>query len=322
MRHAAAPLLMDVLRVIDLIKRNVADLISLFVVPIFVALLPWSIGFRVLKGLARYDRRHRAAVEQAWQAAKAHLPEQNEADWKRRFRLLRLLERTDTWLVLFRSSRWWARRIDQVGEWPKQGGPFVLLTYHWGGGQWVWRQLHHHDIQAHFLAKRAAVSDLGAGRVSLWYARFRELGIRRPGNREIIYTGGSSEKIQDALRMGRSVVGMMDVPAASHQASLQRPLLDGAIRFPIGLARLANELDVPVVVFSCAFDINNGRRMLNVISLPAGTPVETTASVYVQHLGACLQAENAFWQIWQAAPLMFAQVEPDSATAPQAAQLE
>lgn len=304
---------MDMLRVIDLLKRNVADLINLFIVPIFIALLPWRIGFRLLKILARHDRSHRAAIEQAWQVAKAHCPGQDARDWMWRFRLLRLLERVDTWLVLLRPSRWWTNRIDLTGEWPTQGGPFVLLTYHWGGGQWIWSQFHQQGIHAHFIAKRAQAIDLGAGRVALWYAKFRERGIRQPGNREIIYTGGSSGQIREALRSGRSVAGMMDVPTAAHQATLLSPLLDGVIRFPVGLVRLAHELNAQVVIFSCAFDIRSGRRSLNLVPMPPGNPVEMTASAYIRHLDSCLRAESAFWQIWPAAPLMFVQPGQPSA---------
>ncbi|SFN52872.1 hypothetical protein [Dokdonella immobilis] len=290
---------------IDLLKRNGADLINLFVLPILIALLPWRIGFAVLRFMARHDRSHNAAIEQAWLAAAPHCPGEDAANWKWRFRLLRLLERVDTWLVFLRSSRWWARHIDRDGEWPRERGPFVMLTYHWGGGQWIWRQLQEQGMPAHFIARRAHANDLGAGRVALWYARVREWGITRHGNRDIIFTGGSRRRIDEVMGAGGSVVGMMDLPPAAHQKTIEQPLLDGVVRIPLGLANLAAEVAASVLLFHCSFDIGTGRRKLKLLTLPAGCPAEEIGRQYLAELDRCLRRESAFWQLWPTAPLMF-----------------
>ena len=151
--------------VIDILRRNVSDLINLFLCPIVVALLPWSIGYRLLKRYARIDKSHPEAVESAWYAAREHLAGVDAQDWMWRFRLLRLVERVDAWLIMFRGASWWRKRIDVSGDWPDPATANVFLTYHWGGGQWVWRPLREHGIGAWFLARRAEVPDLGGGRV-------------------------------------------------------------------------------------------------------------------------------------------------------------
>ena len=294
---------------IDLLKRNGADLVNLFVVPILIALMPWRIGFAVLRFMARHEKSHRATIEQAWLAAAPYCPGEDADNWKWRFRLLRLLERVDTWLVFLRSSRWWAAHIDRTGDWPASAGPFVLLTYHWGGGQWIWRELHEQGIPAHFIARRAQANDLGAGRVALWYARVRERGIMRHGNRDVIFTGSSRRRIHDTIAAGGSVVGMMDLPPA-HQETFRRPLLDGVLRIPAGLAKIAAELGTSVLIFHCSFDLDTGRRRLSLRTLPGGTAPDAVATEYVAELDRCLRLEPAFWQLWPAAPLM---LEPASA---------
>jgi phosphatidylinositol dimannoside acyltransferase len=300
--------------VIDLLKRNGSDLIQLFVVPFLIALLPWKVGFRVLKWMARRNPVGNGNVEQAWQVAKTYVPDQDAADWKWRFRLLQLLERVDTWLVLMRSSRWWKSHIRQTGSWPAEPGPCVLLTYHWGGGQWIWRQLHEHGFESHFLARRAEAADLGAGRVALWYGRVREYGLVRQGAGPVIFAGRSSERVLKTLGAGHCVVGMLDLPGSAGQATVQRPLLGGKIEIPFGLARLAFDAGVPVVLFSCAFDVESGDRSLTIVPLARATDPEAVATRYIEHLDRCLQLESAFWQLWSAAPLMLVPTAPDQGT--------
>ena len=306
---------MDTRRVIDLFRRNGADLIHLFLVPILIALLPWKIGFRLLKRMARRGYGDGPGVERAWQAARAHLPEQDVGEWKSRFLLLQLVERVDTWLVLLRSARWWSGQIDQTGDWPVHAGPFVILTFHWGGGQWIWRQLRQAGIPAHFLARRPQVADLGAGRLAIWFARVREFGLVRQSGCKVIFTGGSSALIRDALQQRHSVVGMLDLPAGENQASVRRPLLDGEVAIPFGLLRVAVETGADLLMFSCALDLDSGRRSLHIVTLPAATDVQTAATCYVDHLDQCLRRESAFWQVWGSAPSMFVSPPGKSAEA-------
>jgi hypothetical protein len=294
-----------VVSVIDTLRRNGSDAINLFVVPLAISLLPWSLGFALLKRMARSDRGLSGVVEPAWQAARIHFHDIPEEEWKWRFRLLRLVERVDTWLILLRSTRWWRRQLTCTGEWPDARTGCILLTYHWGGGQWVWRVLREHGLHAHFLARRVQARDLGASRIALWCADVRGFGMRCAGGLGPLFTGGSSEAIGQALVDGRSIVGMLDLPAQPGQRVLRRPLLDGEVRFPYGLARLAESNAAPVALFSCVFDIETGRRELRIETLPQGSTAETIATRYMQHLDQRLRSDSAFWQLWSAAPAMF-----------------
>ncbi|MEP6881391.1 MAG: hypothetical protein ABI866_05320 [Dokdonella sp.] len=299
---------------IDRFKRNGADLVNLFAVPILIAAMPWRIGFRVLKWMARRDCDRIAEIDQAWQAAVLHLVDEDAAEWKWRFRLLQLLERVDVWLVLLRSSRWWKAQIHQKGQWPDTIGPGLLLTYHWGGGQWIWRQLSEHGVKAHFVARRAHVIDLGAGRIALWYAWVRQFGLDRQGCEPTIFAGGGSKRIRAAFDAGHSVVGMLDLPAADGHATLQRPLLDGTVAIPFGLAKLAIESAVPVVLFSCSFDVITGKRLLTIEPLERDADLEAVATRYIEHLDHCLECEPAFWQLWSSASRMFVVSNPTQGT--------
>jgi hypothetical protein len=142
-------------------------------------------------------------------------------------------------------------------------------------------------------------------RLSHWFGAFREWALGRIGSRGAIFIGGSADAVISALRGGNSVVGMLDLPARPQQAAAQFPLLDGQVRFPLGLARLGVELPVQLALFSFALDFATGQRTLRIETLPAGLPAAEVLQRYVAHLDARLRAAPEAWQIWREAPAMF-----------------
>lgn len=286
------------------IQRGASDLINLFLIPAWISILPGPLRFRALRFWARHDRSHEPAVDEAWNQASRYAGCVDETAWRWKFRLLRLQDRVDVWLVLTRSARWWRRRIEQDGAWP-EAGPCLILTFHWGSAHWIWSLLRAQGMSAHFLARRPEVADIGLGRFALWFANLRVLGMRRAGGLGPLFTGGSSARIREAFQHGASLIGMLDLPAAEHAGSAVRPLLSGQARFPDRLAELAVAAGVRVAILSGGLDTRSGIRKLHVETLEPGVSVDRIMTRYAQHLDACLREEPAFWQLWGVAPLMF-----------------
>jgi hypothetical protein len=287
------------------LRNLIADGIMLYALPAAIALLPWTLGFRLLQRLARIESLHRLAVEPAWQAARQYLPDLDEREFKSRFRLLRLVDQVDTYLTLLRSTRWWERRIELQGEWPPATAGRVFLTFHWGAGHWIWRGMRAHGFGAYFLARRAEGRALGITRLSHWYGSFRAWAIVRIGSRGPWFTGGSRERLLEELRGGASVVGMLDLSAIPGQRTVEVPLLDRRVRFPCGLAELAVQTGVPITLFSAGLDPDSGRRQLRMENLPAGIAVPEVMARYAVHLQERLHDAPEFWQVWREAPGIF-----------------
>jgi hypothetical protein len=288
-------------------RRNAHDAWRLFLFPLGIALLPWSLGFAVLRRVAMRPGADEAGIEAAWGGARAHLGAVDKERWKQGLRLLRRVETVDTWLLLLRSARWWRRQVDvdAGSRWPQPGQAHVLLTFHWGAGQWLWAELHARDLPAHFVARRPAAGDLGISATALLFGALRRRALRRLGGFEPLYTGGSSERLTGALRAGRSLVGMLDLPAGEHQRTADLALLDGTVRFPTGLVHLAEREGATLAIISCGLDPDSGRRTLRVETLPPATPVGVAMARYAQHLDRRLRETPEAWQLWQEATRMF-----------------
>lgn len=288
------------------LRRGASDLIGLFALPMLVAALPWPVGLAVLKQTARSASTFRVEADAAWLVAREHVGEVAESDWKWRYRLIRWVERADTWLTLTRSTAWWRRHVDVTGEFPAAGRGWLLLTFHWGAGNWVWKLLRERGVGAHFLARRPGASDLGASRVALWYGRLRGWAFPRIGSLGPLYTGGSTVRIENAWLRGESVIAMLDLPVAATQPGCRVVLLGKTARLPSRLAQLALSHQVPAVTLSCGFDIASGRRTLRIEQVLQSGDVESTLACYARHLDTCLRAQPEFWLMWHEAPMMFA----------------
>lgn len=292
-------------RQFDRLRRNLADVSGLFALPLVAALLPWSLGYRLLGVYARWLPTFRCGGEAAWRIASDYLPGIDAREWQRRYRLLAWVERADTYLTLLRSEAWWRRRIDVEGAWPSPEGACLLLTFHWGAGHWVWKHLAAHGLAAHFLARRPVVSDLGSGRVALWYGGLRAWGLSRLGSLGPIFTGGSSARIRAALAVGHHVVGMLDLPASAAQRPQPVELLGQRACLPSRLAALAQDGAARVVVFSCGLDFASGRRRLRIETLPPALDEAALLQRYADHLSARLREAPECWMMWHEAPAIF-----------------
>jgi hypothetical protein len=287
-------------------SRALADALCLYVIPVTAALLPWRVGFALLKCLAHWTFLHRGSIDSLWAGAAPFSPGVDAEQWKYRARLLLLVEHTDTYLTLLRSDRWWRRHIAVHGEFPAADRANLLLTYHWGAGNWIWRVLRAHGIRAHFLARRPHGRSLGLTRLSLWYGRLRGWSLRRIGSAGVIFTGDSSGAIGQALADGSSVVGMLDIGVRGDQQAIAGSLLDRAARLPFGLVRIAERASAPVTFFSVGLDWTNGDRDLVIHALPAGTDAAGIMDAYIRHLDARLRSAPQAWQMWHEAPAIFA----------------
>lgn len=288
------------------------DALCLYLIPLTAALLPWRWGFAWLKRLSRVEFLYRDSVASLWSGAAPYFAGADAREWQRRARLLLLVEHTDTWLTLLRSDRWWRRHVRVDGAFPSADRADLLLTYHWGTGNWIWRVLRAHGIGAFFLARRPHGRSLGMTRLSHWYGRLRGWSLRRIGSDGVIFTGDSADAIRQALAANASIVGMLDLGVREGQRALAGRLLGRPVRLPFGLVRIARELGAAVTLFSVGLDWHSGSRDLRIEIVPAAD-VDATMDAYIRHLDARLRRAPEAWQMWHEAHAIFVPQSPQPA---------
>lgn len=294
-----------------LFGRAVADALCLYLIPCAVAALPWRAGFALLRRLSRCTFLHRDSVDALAAAALPYRADAVSEEWKRRARLLLLVEHADSWLTLMRGERWWRRNIAITGTLPPGDRANLMLTFHWGSGNWIWRVLRAHGVQAHFLARRPEGRSLGMGLLSLWYGRLRGWSLRRIGCRGVIFTGDSANTIREALAGGASVIGMLDVGVRDGRQGRAGRLLDREARLPDGLVRIAAQGGTAVTIFSVGLDPESGRRDLLIETVPRGSDEAAIMAAYFAHLDRRLRQAPEAWLMWHEAHAIFASAPGD-----------
>src|SRR5207244_8202621 len=109
--------------------------------PAVAAGLPWRRGFSLLDSLASHDDMYSDSTASALAGVRSFAPIDDEREWKRRYRLTRLVDHCDMFLIRIRTRRWFARYVDVEGDTPRSG-PYIAMTFHWGAGLWAIARMH------------------------------------------------------------------------------------------------------------------------------------------------------------------------------------
>lgn len=282
--------------------RDLAELILLPGVP---ALLPWNIGFRVLRRLAwwlqPYGETCRLAQEQA--AARGWVGD--AAHWSLVRRLVTLVDHADLYLARTRSDAWMARHLDVEGKWPAPGQPGLLCTFHWGAGMWGLRHARAAGLTAHALVAPLEGAHFAGRRVLLAYARARTAEVAHSLGCPTLDTSASLRPVLQALRRGEQVLAAIDVPADQVSASQQVQLLGMPALVPRGLLRLAVDQQVPVTVYLTGIRAETGRRFLRIHQLGVHDNLEDLVKNVFQFLDAAIREDPPLWHFWSEADRVF-----------------
>ena len=290
--------------------NNWRDLYLFFIRPALAACLPWSWGARLIR---RWSAR--PAVDEALLAAAAAaqvLPVQDERQWLARFRLVRDFDRADMYLVATRGAKWMDRWLEVEGSWPERG-PFLIVTFHYGGGFWGIRHLRRAGRTAPTVQVVRLPLDLalyGGAWASFLYSAVRTwITGRQAGVPMLPGDPYSVRKLGATLRQGQCALGLLDVPAEAGRKAIEVEFFGRPARFPRGLLYLARTEAVPIVVYTLRPKGDDGRRLLR-IHPPIHVQDEQAAGAQVVAiLEAAIREDPPAWHHWSGVNAFFANPE-------------
>jgi hypothetical protein len=272
--------------------------------PALAACLPWPAGFRMLRRIADRASLYAEPTAAALAGARMVEPVDNAPEWELRYRLTRLVDHCDMFLVRTRSRAWFERYVDVTGEWPARG-PFIAMTFHWGAGLWSIGAMHAKRVPVHFVAVRTAREAFRDDWVAYRYTRARNRTVERAGGAPIIYTGGASAEIRRALAEGHAVVALYDVPSAMTGRTLRTTVCGREIALPAGLAGIAADAGVPVAAFDMGIDYVSGRRRLRIQPPFIARSAQDFADRLALTMTRLLEEDTAAWHFSHLAPHFF-----------------
>jgi hypothetical protein len=277
-------------------RAAVRTFVELFLLPGMAAVLPWPWCFRLFRRAAASPRLY-PEVDWMLRCAREIGMAQDAGAWRSALRMTRIFSFADLYLSMFRSDRWMRKYVDVSGQWPE--GAFLAVTYHWGAGMWALRHLKSLGKRSSFLSIRFDRSTFHGSPLRYWYALLRTRETARAGGGvDTIFTGGSAERIAAAHRDDVCVTALLDVPPKPDQASVPVLLFGRPAHLRRGLARVAIDEKIPVVMFSMHLDRATGRLKLRIDGpLPAANEAELMQAMAAD-FSSTLDRDPESWHGW------------------------
>jgi phosphatidylinositol dimannoside acyltransferase len=283
------------------IADNLEDLFALFLIPALIALLPWSIGFRVVKILASTDwLMRRESASAAYASCIRWLPDNDAGAWQLAWRIQRWVDRVDIFLFLLRRDSFLRRHVQMNNAWPAAKGAIgrLFVTFHWGTGVWALRSA---CVSGHPNAFLSIAFDEVTDKrypVASLYSRLRMYLTAKAGGQPVIYTGGSVSRIMQTLRESNNVVALVDLVAGEGKASIPINLFGRPAALPRGVIRLAVEHQIPSMVFLCYTDPKTGKRNLSLTPSSIFSSESAMANFLASELEGALRMCPWAWSFW------------------------
>ena len=142
-------------------------------------------------------------------------------------------------------------------------------------------------------------------RVENLYRRWRPRQYAKIGGGDPISTGGGFGRIIQSLQDKDVLIIVFDAPVEPTSKPVSVKILDRPARLRSGVVRLLAENDVSYVKYRLSYNIENGRRRLE-ISPPLNTDdKQEIATDLADHLDAALRYDSSLWYLWRQAPVFF-----------------
>jgi hypothetical protein len=277
------------------------DFWTLFAVPGLPAVLPWRWAWAFYRTMSRFPLLLPAQMSARADIAVQALPGTDRARLRRRMRFLQLLDFAD--LYLARRAQLTALpggHFTVEGEWPS--GPFLAVSFHYGTGMWMLRDLLRKGRRTTVVAAPFEPGDFKGRRVYLGYGRARHREMERSAGASAAYRPGVREKLVKALAEGNVVMSLLDLPprlVPANQCAVT--LLGQPASLPAGVFQLAAALNVPVVPFWIEI---NARGVRKLVIEPAREPQDVAANLahFAALLDALIRRDPAAWHFWSEWP--------------------
>ena len=280
--------------------------LELELLPRAIAALPWRLGHRVARWLARIPALYRAPVAAAVASAARHGWCDDTARFAREQRALRLVDHADLHLSRARGEAVRGAHVRTIGAWPAGDAPILAITVHWGVGLFGIASLAATGRRIACLSTRLDEAHVRHDPVLLRYGRARLAEVERVAGAKLIYAGHGARPFLRAIERGESLLALIDVPPDAVGGAARVRLLDRDAWLPSGLVKLAAKTRLPVVFFAVELDAASGDRIVRIAEPFVVEDRDGAMQRLADGLDACIRRSPPAWTFWPFADAFFA----------------
>lgn len=281
------------------IKRELRDLLSLWLVPGLAAVLPWHWCVNIYWRLAgsRLLMREEVAGSRGGRAMLGLVAE--DAEFDRRFRFGFMLEHADLFRAVGRGWRGLARTmpLTRHDEAPASGG--LCFFYNFNQGLPALATLRAAGYQVYLVYRSLDARPAGVGWLRYGYMRLRLRMVAQVCGNSGIGTGGARERIADTIAAGGLVCVAADTPPRPNTGLVPVRFPDGRQAWwRSGVLKLALQLPGPRRCFSVRLDWTTRQRTLDLKLLPSTQDLGELVHQLNDEFIDILAGQSELWFYW------------------------
>lgn len=283
------------------IKRELRDLLSLWLVPGLAAVLPWHWCLRLYWQLAANPLLMREEVAGSRSGRELLGFSGDDKQFDRRFRFGFLLEHADVYRALGRGWRGLAATMPLRGDIDADRSGGLCYFFNFNQGLPALATLRAAGFDVHLVYRSLQSRPAGVGWLRYAYMRLRLRLVAAVCGNQGIGTGGARERITQTIANGGLVCVAADTPPRAHTGLV-------SIRFPderqawwrSGILKLATQLQGPRRCFNVHLDWETRQRSLQLITLPKSAELGELVTTLNQEFLTTLARQPELWFYWPA----------------------
>ena len=283
------------------IKRELRDLLSLWLVPGLAAVLPWRWCLRLYWRLAASPLLMREEVAGSRGGREMLGLPRHDEQFDRRFRFGFLLEHADVFRALGRGWRGLAATMPLQGSMAADRNGGLCYFFNFNQGLPALATLRAAGFQVHLVYRSLESRPPGVGLARYAYMRLRLHMVAVVCGNRGIGTGGARERIAQTIAAGGLVCVAADTPPRPNTGLV-------SVRFPgerqawwrSGILKLALQTEGPRRCFDVRLDWNTRQRALELIDLPDSQDLGALVGILNDRFLSALERQPELWFYWPA----------------------
>lgn len=290
-------------------SRHFSDLVVYALVPVVSVLIPASFSRRLIVGIASWQWLLNEEATECYSRAAEYTTISDPQKWKRRWRLVTILEVRDLSLLSVGRRSAVFNEIscaDDIG----QSRDRVLIGMHWGPSIALLGLLQSKGQNPLFVYRPVEPTIFKS---RPWYYLFLKRSVRyinkTCGDRAIRIKGAGAALARELPRPGTSV-GLLDAPPAPGRSTIDGNVIGRPVKFNAGFPEILDESGREYHFYAMSLD--DSGEALKVLELAQARRPESQQQLirdYCEFLGEHINKDSAQWRIWQAADQFFQPAE-------------
>jgi phosphatidylinositol dimannoside acyltransferase len=281
------------------IKRELRDLLSLWLAPGLAAILPWHWCLSIYWRLSASTLLMREEVAGSRGGRQMLGLDGNDTEFDRRFRFGFLLEHADVFRTFARGWRGLAATMPMRPDGATDVGGGLCFFFNFNQGLPALATLRAAGFNVHLVYRSLDQRPAGVGWFRYGYMRLRLRMVAAVCGNQGIGTGGARERIASAIAAGALVCVAADTPPRPNTGLVP-------VRFPggrdawwrSGVLKLALQLPGPIRCFNVHLDWSTRRRTLQLMVLPDSPRLEELVWTLNEEFLGSLERQPELWFYW------------------------